>query len=75
MIKEVFGSHFYVWNGVIYHQKSGAPMGLRGSGPASRLLMDEWVEKTKEVEIKSKAMATINPVGYEALDIHLMHPK
>ena len=32
-------------------------MGLNGSGPASRVLMDLWVDKLKETEDKTKIMA------------------
>ena len=49
MVKEVFNSHFYYWNGDIYHQEGGAPMGLRSACPISRAMMDHWVTKVLAV--------------------------
>ena len=45
MIINIFSTHFYEWNGEIYLQTEGCPMGVRPSGPASRLLVDEVVEE------------------------------
>ena len=44
----VFGSHFYIFEGQIFQQTSGCPMGLEGSSHISRLVMDAWVTITKK---------------------------
>ena len=41
MVKLIFNTHVYEFNGVIYLQTEGGPMGLRSSGPLSRLFMDQ----------------------------------
>ena len=45
MVKIVFNSHFYEWEGQIYLQLKGGPTGLNSVGPVSRCLMDEWVDE------------------------------
>ena len=50
MVLEVFGSHFYEWDGRIYHQSGGGPIGLRSTQPVARLVMDFWVKKVREAD-------------------------
>ena len=71
ILRATFSTHYYIWNGVLYKQVSGAPMGLNGSGPASRVLMDLWVDRVRDVEEKSNIMASLNPMQYEKLTINL----
>ena len=42
MTRQVLRTHFYEWEGVIYRQMRGGPIGLRASGPLGRILMDFW---------------------------------
>ena len=72
LIKVVFGSHVYFWEGNIYHQQGGAPMGLDSSTPISRILMDKWLQEIKEIQTKTEIMSAINPVAYEEISIKLI---
>ena len=40
MVRTVFTTHFYEFDGKIYHQEKGGPTELRPSGPCSRILLD-----------------------------------
>ena len=71
MVLITFTSHCYMWEGEIYHQQGGCPMGRDASSPISRIVMGKWLEKVREVELRTKEMNEINPVQYEALDIKL----
>ena len=59
----------YEFNGIIYLQQEGSPMGLRASWPLSRLFMDHWVQVMRQLEERCNSLAVINPVRYERLDI------
>ena len=72
LVKVVFGSHVYFWEGNIYHQQGGAPMGLDSSTPISRILMDKWLQEIKEIQTKTEIMSAINPVAYEEISIKLI---
>ena len=72
LVKLVFGSHFYMWDNVIYRQVTGAPMGLQSSCPVSRVMMDYWRDRVQDVEDRMEALATINPIQYEELKVHLL---
>ena len=72
LVKVVFGSHFYAWDNQIYQQQDGAPMGLESSCPVSQVLMDFWVEAMMHISEKMQALAVLNPVMYERLDIFLL---
>ena len=63
MIKVIFTTHIYEFDGQLYLQLAGGPMGLRSSGPLSRIFMDKWMEDMEE-------MAILNPVKYERLKVH-----
>ena len=45
LTKLVFRTHYYEWEGTLYRQKFGGPIGLRASGPIGRILMDFWANK------------------------------
>ena len=47
-------------------------MGLEGSCPISRLVMDAWAEKLEERAEISQELHRINPVKYEPLTIYLL---
>ena len=72
LVKLVFDNHFYMWDNEIFHQQGGCPMGVLSSSPVSRIVMDDWQEKMKEMEDKMDALARINPVAYERLDVFLI---
>ena len=70
MVKEVFNSHFYYWNGDIYHQEGGAPMGLRSACPISRAMMDHWVSKVLSTAEQNNALHQLQPSKYPSIQIH-----
>ena len=72
LVTVVFNTHFYIWNGKIYHQQGGAPMGLRSACPISRAVMDFWVNQVKETEERTNTLSRINPVMYSRLDLYLL---
>ena len=37
-----FRTHFYKWNGRVYRQSRGGPIGLRATGSAARGTMWRW---------------------------------
>ena len=71
MMKCVFTTHIYEFNGQLYKQKEGGPTGLRASGPLSRILMDEWAKRMDELERRSQDLHVINPVLYEPMSVYL----
>ena len=72
LVKLVFGTHYYVWNGSIYHQKEGCPMGVESSCPVSRIVMDAWASEVKDIEAKTRELHRINPVQFEPLETFLI---
>ena len=40
MMVEVIRTHVYEWEGEIFLQMAGGPIGLRSSGPVARVLME-----------------------------------
>ena len=72
LIKLIFSTHFFEWDGKIFLQKEGGPIGLRSVGPVSRILMDHWILLVREVEEKSKELHRINPVMFERIEIHVL---
>ena len=44
-------------------------MGLRASGPVSRILMDHWAREIKRICTRTMELASTNPVKYEGMDI------
>ena len=73
MIKLVFRTHFYEWEGTLYRQTSGGPIGLRASGLIGEILMDFWAEKVLEAASVCNEKHEENPVRFEPLRIHLLH--
>ena len=71
-IKQIFGSHFYMWDNKIYQQMQGCPMGLEGSGPIAHIVMDFWVDEMMKIESKMKSLSTLNPIMFERLEIFLL---
>ena len=72
MVRLVFSTHFYEWEGRFYQQLNGGPIGLRATGPVARIMMDWWARKIREIEEKSQLLAQINPVMFEPLQIHML---
>ena len=70
LVKVVFNSHYYMWDRKIYHQKQGAPTGLRSSCPVRRAMMDDWVEKITKLEERIHTLNSINPEKYSRLDLY-----
>ena len=40
LTKLVFSTHYYMWDGRIFQQMEGCPMGVEASCPISRMVMD-----------------------------------
>ena len=64
--------HFYEWEGEIYRQISGGPIGLRASGVVGCILMDFWVKLIKKKSAESQIQHSKNPEIYESLKIHTL---
>ena len=45
VIKITFQNHYYRWDGRIFLQREGGPIGLRATGSCAKLIMDDWLEK------------------------------
>ena len=73
MVKIIFKTHFYEWEGRIYRQIRGGPIGLRATGFIARVLMDHWAQELRRMEEQCKLLATINPVMFGNVTIHLLH--
>ena len=69
MILATFQSHVYEWDGNIYQQADGGPIGLRSTQPVARILMDYWAETIQEISEKTQALKTLNPVQFESLTL------
>ena len=48
-VKIMYNTHLYTFGGKIYQQRSGAPIGLRGSGASLRLIMNLWDRKVLDL--------------------------
>ena len=62
----------YEWEGTLYLQLAGGPIGLRSSGPVARILMDFWVNELLAIAERSVTLNTENPIAYGKLEIHLI---
>ena len=72
MVRVVFGSHFYEWDGKIFQQRKGGPTGLRSVGPVSRCCMDEWADGVMALSEKTLTLKEINPVMFGGMDVKLL---
>ena len=61
LTKLVFSTHIYEWQGKIFLQVDGGPIGLRATGPVSRILMDHWREVMKTLEENNRVEAQLHP--------------
>ena len=48
-VKVMYTTHLYTFAGKVYKQRSGAPIGLRGSGASLRVIMNLWDTKVLEL--------------------------
>ena len=48
-VKMMYNSHLYTFGGKVYKQRSGAPIGLRGSGASLRIIMNLWDSKVLDL--------------------------
>ena len=65
LTKLVFSTHYYVWDGKIYQQMDGCPMGVEASCPISRVVMDAWAQEVMKLEEKSQTLNALNPIQFE----------
>ena len=54
MVRITMTTNFYEWEGQLYRKLVGAPTGLSGSFPISRIVMDFWAKEIKNIVAKSK---------------------
>ena len=47
MVKTVLSTYFYQWDGKIYHQAGGGPIGLRAYGVIAKVTMECWTQELK----------------------------
>ena len=45
MVQSVFRTHHYKFNGKVYKQQAGGPIGLKDTGYVARLTMDKWIQQ------------------------------
>ena len=45
MLSSVFSNHMHQFNGLMYKQLLGAPIGLRLTSVVAHIVMDQWVKK------------------------------
>ena len=69
MITTVFSNHFYEWDGQVFRQQDGGPIGLRATQPVSRIIMDFWAKEMRKIQELTVSPNSINPIQYEELDI------
>ena len=72
MEKIIFQTHFYEWDGEIYKHIFGGPKGLKVTGFVARILRDFWEEKVKEMEEHYNLLASLNPIMFQILTIHML---
>ena len=48
-VKVMYTIHLYTFAGKVYQQRSGAPIGLRGSGASLRIIMNLWDRKVLDM--------------------------
>ena len=72
MVKLVFDTLFYEWDGSVYRQKSGGPIGLRSTGVVCRVVMDFWRTELTTAISKMDSLKIINTVSYETITIRLL---
>ena len=72
MVRVVFSTHYYEWEGNLYQQIFGGPIGLRATGPVARIMMDWWTRQIREIEEKSQILAKLNPVQFEPLQLYML---
>ena len=71
LTKLVFTTHYYIWDGKIFKQMDGCPMGVEASCPISRIVMDAWAQEVLKLEEKSQTLSALNPIQFEPLKIYL----
>ena len=67
-----FGTHFFEWEGNLYRQVSGGPIGLRVSGVVGQILMDQWVKKIHQKAMRSRELNSLDPTRYKILSIEAL---
>ena len=52
-MKTLFKNFSYKFGGKFFHQKEGGPIGVRATGAASELVMEDWATKYRDILVKS----------------------
>ena len=52
-LKVLFNNFTYNFGGKYYHQKAGGPIGVRATGAASELVMEDWAFKYEQILVTS----------------------
>ena len=58
-LKILFANFTYKFGGKYYHQKEGGPIGVRATGAASTLVMEDWAEVYEEILVKSSVLVLL----------------
>ena len=53
-LKVLFRNFTYKFGGKFYHQQSGGPIGVRATGAASTLVMEDWADMYKDILERAK---------------------
>ena len=72
LVRLVFNTHFYEWEGEIYRKISGGPIGLRASGVVGQILMDFWVNLIRKKLYECQMQHSKAPDSYESLTLYAL---
>ena len=72
MVRVVFSTHYYEWEGVLFKHMEGGPIGLRASGPVARIIMDYYLDSMKTLAERTVDLHSINPILYEKIELRLI---
>ena len=71
-VRVIFSTHYYEWEGQLFCQVSGGPIGLRATGMIARVVMDYWAEQIMCRATQCRVMATNTPSKYVPLNVHAL---
>ena len=71
-VRIIFNTHFYEWEGQLYRQVSGGPIGLRATGMVAREIMDYWVDQIYNMAKQCVRLSQEDPTKYVPLEIHAL---
>ena len=72
LVRLIFSTHFYEWEGKLYRQVSGGPIGLRATGMVARVIMDFWVDQIYKRAEQCRLRNIEDPQKYVPVHIHAL---